>query len=455
MVADLAAIVLAAGRGTRMRSSLPKVLHTLSGRTILERVLANLEALAIERCYVVVGYGGEQIEAHLGSQSQVHFVEQAEQRGTGHAVQQVLPYLAGFGGQVLILNGDAPLLRPETLRALVEVQRASGAEATILTARLADPTGYGRVFLGDDGCVQRVVEHRDCSDFERRNPLINAGIYCYSWPHLAAVLPDLRPENDQAELYLPDTLALLAQVRAFEVGDAQEVFGINDRVQLAEAGRILNERTLARLMRAGVTIVDPASVTIDETVEVAPDAVIEPQSHLRGRTRVAAGCRIGPGSLLEDAVIEAGAEIFYSIVRGSQVGPGTSVGPYAHLRAASEVGAHCRIGNFVEIKNTTVGAHTNAAHLSYLGDASVGERVNFGGGTVIANYDGRDKHRTEIADGVGTGANSVLVAPLKLGPGVYVAAGSTVTEDVAAGMVIARPRQQVKPDWQPRWQRDT
>ncbi|UFP95442.1 bifunctional UDP-N-acetylglucosamine diphosphorylase/glucosamine-1-phosphate N-acetyltransferase GlmU [Gloeobacter morelensis] len=452
MSGQLAAIVLAAGKGTRMRSTLPKVLHPLAGSTILERVLAALGELALAECFIVVGQGADLVRGRIARPG-VQFVEQTEQRGTGHAVQQVIPHLEGFEGEVLVLNGDAPLLRPSTVAHLVEKHRSFGADATILAARIADPGGYGRVFLGAEGRVRQVIEDRDCTEEQRRNDLINGGVYCFRWPALSAVLPALSAANDQGELYLPDALPMLTHVRAVAVEDPQEIFGINDRVQLAQASRILNERALVRLMLSGVTIVDPLRVTIDETVEIEPDVVIEPETHLRGATRIASGCRIGPGALLEDTVVGTGTEILYSVLRRSRVGAHSTVGPYSHLRSGADVGSHCRVGNFVEIKNATIGDHTNAAHLSYVGDARVGERVNFGAGTIVVNYDGKHKHHTEIGDGVRTGANSCLVAPLKLGDGVTVAAGSTVTEDVPSGLVIARSRQVVKPNWQPPYER--
>lgn len=451
MAAHLAVVVLAAGKGTRMRSTLPKVLHPLGGRTILEQVLHNLRGLTCQHCIVVVGYGADRVRAQI-DQPDITFAEQTEQLGTGHAVQQVMPLLTDFSGHVLVLNGDAPLLRPATLERLVTTHVQSGAEATILTARLADPTGYGRVSLDAEGRVLQVIEHRDCTSEQELNTLVNAGIYCYRWERLAEVLPALKADNDQAELYLPDTLMQLANVAQVEVDDPTEVLGINDRLQLAEAGRVLNTRTLERLMQSGVTIVDPASVTVDDTVEVAADVIIEPQTHLRGQTRIATGCRIGPGTLIEDSVLDAGVTVLYSVLHGARVGVLSRVGPYAHLRSESVIGKGCRIGNFVEIKKATVGNGSAAAHLSYLGDATLGERVNIGAGTIIANYDGKHKHHTHLGDDVKTGANSVLVAPLSLGDGVNVAAGSTVTEDVPQGLVIARPRQVVKPEWRPNYE---
>lgn len=452
MTKALCAIVLAAGKGTRMRSSLPKVLHQLGGKTILEHVLHALQPLNLECCFVVVGYEAARVRAAL-TWPELHFVEQTEQLGTGHAVQQVLPRLDGYRGDVLVVNGDAPLLRPETLKELVKAHRREVAQATLLTADLPDPRGYGRVFLDSAGYIQKVIEDRDCTASQQLNHRVNAGLYCFDWPRLVRVLPTLQTNNAQGERYLPDVLAALSKVAQVSVSDSQEVLGINDRVHLAEAGRILNRRTLERLMRGGVTIVDPQSTTIDDTVEIGEDVLIEPQTHLRGRTRIAPGCRIGPGTLIENSEIEADTEVVYSVLRDTRVGARTTVGPYANLHHGTTIGSECRVGNFVEMKNSTLGNQTKTAHLSYLGDAILGNRVNIGAGTITANYDGKHKHRTELADGVKTGANTVLVAPLHLGAGVNVAAGSTVTEDAQSGLVIARARQVNKPDWTPPYER--
>jgi len=455
MARALTAIVLAAGKGTRMRSSLPKVLHRLGGRTMVAHVLEALAPLAPERIFVIVGHGAERVRAELADWPGVECVLQAEQRGTGHAVQQVLPLLAGYTGDVLVVNGDAPLLRPETLAAVVDAHRQAAARATILTARLVNPGGYGRVFLDGEGRVVRVVEDRDCSDDERRNDRVNVGLYCFDWTALAAVLPGLASDNAQGEIYLPDALVPLAPAAQVELADTEEVHGINDRVQLAQAAAILNRRTLERLMRAGVTIVDPTRTTCDATVEAEPDCIVEPETHLRGDTRLGPGCRVGPGALLEDAQLEAEVEVLYSVVRRTRVGARARIGPFAHLRDGAVVGADCRIGNFVELKNTVIGERTNAAHLSYLGDARLGDRVNIGAGTITANYDGRNKHKTEIGDDARTGSHSVLIAPVKVGRGATVAAGSTIHEDVPDGaLAIARVRQTIKPDYRPRWARD-
>lgn len=451
----VAVAILAAGRGTRMKSSLPKVLHSLGGQSFVERVIESLSDIKPERILVIVGYQGQQVEAALRSRygtsetgAILEFVEQPEQLGTGHAVQQVMPHLQSFRGDLLVLNGDLPLLRPTTLKQLLETHQTHHSGATILTATLSNPQGYGRVFCDDNDIVTQIVEDRDCTPAQKQNRRINAGGYCFRWADLAEVLPKLGSDNDQKEYYLTDVMTLLTPVMAVDVADPQEILGINDRKQLAAASEVLQTRIKEHWMMAGVTLINPESITIDDTVQIEPDVIIEPQTHLRGQTTIATGSRIGPGSLIEDSTIGEQTTILYSVVSQSQVGSHSRVGPYAHLRGHTQVGETCRIGNFVELKNATLGDRTNAAHLSYLGDATLGTQVNIGAGTITANYDGVKKHPTVIGDRTKTGSNSVLVAPVTLGADVTVAAGSTVTDDVPDdALVVARARQVVKPGW--------
>ncbi len=447
----VAVAILAAGRGTRMKSSLPKVLHPLGGRTLLERVIDSLQDLLVDHCLVVVGYGAEQVQQAMAAYPQVTFVEQRQQLGTGHAAQQVLPYLENYEGDLLVLNGDVPLLRPDTLKQLINTHQQQGNAATLLTAQLPNPAGYGRVFCDSSNVVTQIVEDRDCSTAQKQNRRINAGVYCFRWPVLAEVLPKLQTNNDQQEYYLTDTVQLMQPVMAVDVDDYQEILGINDRVQLANAYGVLQQRVKEQWMRLGVTLIDPNSITIDEQVQIHPDAVVEPQTHLRGSSVIGAGCRIGPGSLIENSTIHDQATVLYSVVLDSTVGAGSRVGPYSHLRGQVTVGDRCRIGNFVELKATTLGDRTNVAHLTYLGNATVGAQVNVGAGTVTANYDGYEKHPTVIGDRTKTGSNSVLVAPLTIGTDVTIAAGSVITQDVPSdSLAIARAQQTVKPGWRPK-----
>jgi bifunctional UDP-N-acetylglucosamine pyrophosphorylase / glucosamine-1-phosphate N-acetyltransferase len=444
----IAVAVLAAGKGTRMKSSLPKVLHSLGGRSLVEWVLDSATEIAPSRQIVIVGYGSQHVQESLKHLPQLEFAEQTQQLGTGHAVQQVLPLLESFSGHLLVLNGDVPLLRPQTLKSLLDCHIEHNNAATILTAVMPDPKGYGRVFCDENNLLKEIIEDRDCTPEQRQNQRVNAGIYCFRWADLAKVLPTLQSNNDQQEYYLTDAVNYLAPVMAINVPDYQETLGINDRKQLASAYQILQTRIKDHWMAQGVTLIDPDSITIDHTVKIEPDVVIEPQTHLRGQTHISSGCRIGPSSLIENSQIGQGVTVLYSVVSDSSVAPGTRIGPYAHLRNHAQVGENCRIGNFVELKNTTLGTKTNVSHLSYLGDTTAGNQVNIGAGTITANYDGVAKHRTQIGDRVKTGSNSVLVAPLTLGDDVNVAAGSTITEDVPAdSLVIARSRQVVKPGW--------
>ncbi|MEH2278025.1 MAG: bifunctional UDP-N-acetylglucosamine diphosphorylase/glucosamine-1-phosphate N-acetyltransferase GlmU [Nostoc sp.] len=440
--------ILAAGRGTRMKSRLPKVLHSLGGRSLVERVLESVEPLSPSRRIVIVGYQSEEVQAAMHSIKSLEFVEQTVQLGTGHAIQQLLPHLKDYTGDLLILNGDLPLIRSETLKQMLQTHTRNQNAATILTSYLPDPTGYGRVFCNDENIVQQMVEHKDCTAAQRQNQRINAGVYCFGWQDLAKVLPHLQTNNAQKEYYLTDAVTQVGQVMAVDAEDYQEILGINDRLQLAIASEILQKRVKEKWMLAGVTLIDPTSITIDETVELQADVIIEPQTHLRGNTVIQTGSHIGPGSLIENSHLAENVTVQYSVVTDSTVQAGSRIGPYAHLRSQVQVGAGCRVGNFVELKNTQLGDRTNAAHLSYIGDSVVGNQVNIGAGTITANYDGVKKHRTKIGDRTKTGANSVLVAPLTLGDDVYVAAGSTVTEDVPDdSLVIARSRQVVKPAW--------
>ncbi|MBW4664704.1 MAG: bifunctional UDP-N-acetylglucosamine diphosphorylase/glucosamine-1-phosphate N-acetyltransferase GlmU [Chroococcus sp. CMT-3BRIN-NPC107] len=450
----VAVAILAAGRGTRMKSNLPKVLHSLGGRSLLERVLESLQTISPQRRMIIVGYQAQEVKTALQEKPAarilptVEFIEQQKQLGTGHAVQQVIPHLAGFTGDLLVLNGDVPLLRPETIKQLLQAHQEHQNAVTILTAQLPNPQGYGRVFCNGQNIIKEIVEDRDCTTAQKQNRRINAGVYCFNWSKLMEVLPHLQANNDQKEYYITDAVNQLEQAMAVDVEDYQEMLGINDRQQLATAYEILQRRVKSKWMAAGVTMIDPDSITIDDTVILHPDVIIEPQTHLRGNTEINSGCRLGPGSLIENSHIGENVTVLYSVVRNSIVHANSQIGPYTHLRTEVEVGAGCRVGNFVELKKTKLGSHNNVAHLSYLGDATLGEKVNVGAGTITANYDGVNKHPTKIGDRTKTGANSILVAPLNIGNDVYIAAGSTVTQDAPDDcLIIGRSRQVIKRGW--------
>ncbi len=447
----VAVAILAAGRGSRMKSNLPKVLHSLGGLTLVERVIDSCGLINPEKVLVIVGYQADKVKNSLDGIENIQFVEQKEQLGTGHAVCQVLPYLKDYTGDLLVLNGDVPLLRQETIEKLLQTHQNHQNAATILTAKLPNPSGYGRVFCDERNLVKQIVEHRDCNASQKENNRINAGIYCFKWDFLADVLPKLTPNNNQKEYYLTDVVDYLNPVMAVDVEDYLEISGINNRKQLTKAYDVLQERIKDYWMSAGVTLVNPDSITIDETVSLESDVVIEPQTHLRGKTTIGSGSRIGPGSLIENSKIGENVTVLYSVVTDSQVENSSRIGPYTHLRGHASVGESCRIGNFVEVKKTSIGKNTNIAHLSYLGDAKLGEKVNVGAGTITANYDGYQKHLTQIGSGTKTGANSVLVAPINIGDDVTVAAGSVVTKDVENdSLVIARVRQVTRKGWRPK-----
>lgn len=444
----LAVAILAAGKGTRMKSKLPKVLHLLGSKSLVERAIDSCNLVQPDRQLVIIGYEGQKIENALNHLQGVEFVEQREQLGTGHAIIQLIPYLEDFTGDLIVLNGDVPLLRPETVQKLVKTHQENNNAATLLTANLPNPQGYGRVFCDKNNLVTQIIEDRDCNPEQQKNSRINAGVYCFNWQKLREVLPKLSTNNDQQEYYLTEVVDYLAPVMALDVDDHLEISGINDRRQLAVAYDILQARIKEAWMMAGVTMINPSSITIDETVQLGIDVTIEPQTYLRGNTIIGSGCKIGPGCLIENSQLDDNITILYSVISDSKVSANTRIGPYAHLRGGVELGENCRVGNFVEIKKSLIGNKTNVAHLSYLGDATLGNQVNVGAGTITANYDGVKKHPTIIGDGTKTGSNSVFVAPVTIGEGVTVAAGSVITHDVPDNsLAIAREKQRVIEGW--------
>ena len=451
----VAVAILAAGKGTRMKSDLPKVLHLLGGRSLVERVLISCADLQPERQLAIVGYQAHRVKEAMIHYPDLEFVEQTQQLGTGHAVQQLLPHLADFQGDLIVLNGDVPLLRPETLKALLQTHQQHQNAATILTAQTSNPQGLGRVFCDSNDLLKEIIEDRDCTDTQRQNRRINAGIYCFNWQKLQAVLPQLQSNNSQQEYYITDAVNLLSPVMVYDVPDDREILGINDRRQLATADRVLRSRIVDRWMAAGVTTIDADSITIDDTVSIGVDTIIEPQTHLRGNTTIGSGCRIGPGSLIENSQVGNNVTLMYSVVVDSSIGHDANIGPFAHIRQQAQVGAACRVGNFVELKKSSLGDNTNVAHLSYLGDATIGTQVNIGAGTITVNYDGKHKHRTTIGNFARIGSNNTLVAPLSIGAQVTTAAGSTIVNDVPDDcLAIARSHQTIKPGWRPKWHQE-
>ncbi len=444
----VAVAILAAGKGTRMKSELPKVLHKLGAKTLVERVLDSCQLLQPTKQLIIVGYQADQVKQSFSLDPKIEFVDQTEQLGTGHAIQQLIPYLKGFKGDLLVLNGDVPLLRNESLQTLLQIHKKNQNDATLLTAQLPNPKGYGRVFCDGNNYVTQIVEDRDCRDAQKQNNRVNGGIYCFNWEKLAQILPNLSADNDQKEYYLTDVVHFLDKVMAVDVDDYLEISGINDRLQLASAYEILQMRVKNYWMKEGVTMINPDTITIEDTVKFESDVIIEPQTHLRGNTTIAKGSKIGPGCLINNSNIGENVTVIYSVISDSEINSHTTVGPFAHLRGEAKIGQSCRIGNFVEVKKSTIGDQTNVAHLTYLGDAILANHVNIGAGTITANYDGVNKHQTYIGKGTKTGANSVLVAPITLGENVTVGAGSTITKDVEDNaLVVARNKQKVIPNW--------
>ncbi len=430
------AVVLAAGKGKRMHADLPKVLHRVCGQPLIQFVLDALHQASVASPILVVGHGAGLVRDTVGPQAR--YVEQAEQRGTGHAALQALPHLPDDGHPILVLYGDTPLLRPDTLQALIALHRTSGSAAALLSAEVPDPSGYGRVIRDREGRVIKIVEEADGSVEERRVREINAGTYVFTQPALREALRALTPDNAQGEYYLTDTIGwLLARGQKVSalVAGAEETMGVNSRQELAAVEAAMRARILDGLMDAGVTIVDPASTYVHAGVRVGRDTVIHPQTFLEGATVIGARCTIGPQARLVDAILEDEITVVTSSVEQSSIGEGSTVGPYSHLRPGTRVGRSVEIGNFAELKNATVGDRTKVHHMSYLGDVTVGARVNIGAGTVVCNYDGKRKHHTIIEDDAFIGSDTMLIAPLRVGKGAVTGAGSVVNKDVPPGGV--------------------
>jgi bifunctional UDP-N-acetylglucosamine pyrophosphorylase/glucosamine-1-phosphate N-acetyltransferase len=456
----LTVVVLAAGEGTRMKSpALPKVLHSFAGRSLLGHALAATADLAAERTAVVIGHRRDQVAAHLAEIAPGAMpVVQDEQNGTGHAVRIALEQLVKTGpvtGTVLVLPGDAPLLSPATLTRLVAEHTGSGAAATLLTSVLPDPTGYGRVIRAENearpDAVLRVVEHKDASPEELAVDEISALVYAFDAGPLRDAVGRLSTDNAQGEEYLPEVVSIFVaegrDVRA-RTAPAEETAGVNDRVQLAAAHRAYNQRLLEEHMRAGVRVIDPASCWLDAGVQLAPDVTLAQNVQLHGDTRVETGAQIGPDSTLTDTVVGAGSVLTRTVANGAIVGAGVTVGPYAYLRPGTELADQVHVGTYVEIKGSDIGRGSKVPHLSYVGDASIGEYTNIGAATVFVNYDGVHKHRSTVGNHARTGADNMFVAPVHVGDGAYTAAGSVISSDVPAGALgVGRARQHNVAGW--------
>jgi bifunctional UDP-N-acetylglucosamine pyrophosphorylase / glucosamine-1-phosphate N-acetyltransferase len=448
-----AVVVLAAGEGTRMKSSIPKVLHSVGGRTLVHHAVSAASELDPEHLVVVVGHGRDQVTAHLAEVApKAATAVQDEQLGTGHAVSCALQDLPQLAGTIVVTYGDIPLLTGATLRGLVDAHTESGDAVTILTAHLADPTGYGRVLHAADGRVSGVVEQKDATDEQQQIHEINSGIYAFDAATLAAALARLTTDNAQGELYLTDVVGIVNgdgnRVGSLAMEDTWQIEGVNDRVQLAALHRELNRRTVERWMRDGVTVRDPQTTWVDTDVTLGRDVVLEPNTLLRGTTTVAEGARIGPNTELVDTEVGARAEISNATSYDAVIGPDATVGPYTYLRPGTRLGPRAKAGGFVEMKKAVLGDDAKVPHLSYVGDADIGSGANIGAGTIFANYDGVTKSHTDIGEHSFVGSNSVLVAPVEIADGAYVAAGSAITGRVEPGeLAVARGKQRNIRGW--------
>lgn len=443
-------VILAAGMGTRMKSKMPKVLHKVCGKPLSKWVIDASKAAGADKVCAVVGHKAETVKEVLGDVCE--FALQAEQKGTGHAVMQAIDVIKNSKGEVVILNGDTPLITAETINKAIEYHKNNGNQATVITAILDDATGYGRIVRDNDGSVLKIVEQKDASEEEKKINEVNSGMYVFDAQSLVYALDKITPNNAQGEYYLTDTLEILLsagkKIGGYAISDNDEIRGINDRVQLNEAEKIMQKRINEYHMRNGVTMRNPESVYIEDGVEIGNDTKICQNVTIKSGTKIGSDCVIGSGSMLNRAVIHDGVDVLSSVILESEVDEGTHVGPFAYIRPNCHVGKEVKVGDFVELKNSNIDDGTKISHLTYIGDSDVGKRVNFGCGTVTCNYDGKKKYRTTIGDDCFVGCNTNFVSPINVGDGVYIAAGSTITEDIPENSLsIARARQVNKEGW--------
>ena len=443
-------VILAAGMGTRMKSKMPKVLHTVCGKPLSKWVIDASKAAGADKVCAVVGHKAETVKEVLGDVCE--FALQAEQKGTGHAVMQAIDVIKNSKGEVVILNGDTPLITAETINKAIEYHKNNGNQATVITAILDDATGYGRIVRDNDGSVLKIVEQKDASEEEKKINEVNSGMYVFDAQSLVYALDKITPNNAQGEYYLTDTLEILLsagkKIGGYAISDNDEIRGINDRVQLNEAEKIMQKRINEYHMRNGVTMRNPESVYIEDGVEIGNDTEICQNVTIKSGTKIGSDCVIGSGSMLDRAVIHDSVDVLSSVILESEVDEGTHVGPFAYIRPNCHVGKEVKVGDFVELKNSNIDDGTKISHLTYIGDSDVGKRVNFGCGTVTCNYDGKKKYRTTIGDDCFVGCNTNFVSPINVGDGVYIAAGSTITEDIPENSLsIARAKQVNKEGW--------
>ncbi|GGH88310.1 bifunctional UDP-N-acetylglucosamine pyrophosphorylase/glucosamine-1-phosphate N-acetyltransferase [Pullulanibacillus pueri] len=449
-MANRYAVILAAGQGTRMKSKLYKVLHQVCGKPMIQHIVDQIKPLAFEKLVTVVGHGAERVKEQLADSTE--YVLQEEQLGTGHAVLQASAILGNLEGTTVVLCGDTPLVTQDTIETLLEYHEKAQSAATVLTAYTDSPKGYGRIIRSVDGALERIVEEKDASSEERSIKEVNSGIFCFDNHKLFSALSKVSNDNAQGEYYLPDVLSILQNeghsISACQVDAFDELLGVNDRVALARAEKLMQKRINEDLMRKGVTLIDPDHTYISIDVEIGADTVVLPGCKISGTTTIGEDCEIGPHTEIKDSQVGNSTTIKQSVVSDSEVGNGVHIGPFAHIRPLSKIGNDVKVGNFVEIKKSSIGEGTKASHLSYIGDAEVGAKVNLGCGSITVNYDGTHKFLTKIEDGAFIGCNANLVAPVTVGKGAFVAAGSTITDDINANaLAIARARQTNKENY--------
>ncbi|MFS7206188.1 bifunctional UDP-N-acetylglucosamine diphosphorylase/glucosamine-1-phosphate N-acetyltransferase GlmU [Carnobacterium divergens] len=444
------AIILAAGQGSRMKSKLYKVLHSVAGKPMVEHVVEQVELAGTDRVVTIVGFGAEKVKEYLGNRSE--YALQEEQLGTGHAVLQAASLLKDQEGVTLVICGDTPLLTSETLKDLFDYHQEKGAKATILTAFAEDPTGYGRVIRDELGIVEKIVEQKDANHEEARVQEINTGTYCFDNKMLFDALTKVGNKNSQGEYYLPDVIEIMKDnnqiVAAYRMKNFDEALGVNDRIALAEANRTMRERINYNHMKNGVTLIDPKGTYIDSDVQIGSDTIVEAGVILKGKTIIGEDCFIGAHSEINNCQIGDRVRVVSSNLEDSKMANDSNIGPYSHLRPNSTIGERVHLGNFVEVKNAVIDEDSKVGHLTYVGDADLGKNINVGCGTIFVNYDGKNKHRATVGDNVFIGCNANLVAPVSVEKNTYIAAGSTITSDVPEGsLAIARARQENKADY--------
>lgn len=443
----LAIAILAAGKGTRMVSNLPKVLHKLSGETLLNRIINKSKKLNPDRIIVVVGHKPDLVKESLLNDDNLEIVLQEPQLGTGHAVQVLLKEFNNFKGNLLILNGDVPLIKTKSLKELLKVHSSRNADVSLITTKKENPFGYGRVFKKDN-FIEKIIEEKDCTSNEKQNKLINAGIYCFNMEKLSNIINNLESNNNQKEFYITDTISLLRKAISFEIMDEEEIQGINNRIDLAKCEQIIQRKIKTKHMLNGVTFVNPESSSVSEESEIGIDVIIEENSHIRGFSKISDNCIIGPNTFIENTSIKKNSKVVNTTIFNSEIMDNVKIGPYSHIRPGSTISSYSKVGNFVEIKNSYLSESVKVNHLSYVGDTNIGKFTNVGAGTITANYDGIKKNITNIGEYCSVGSNSVLIAPITLGSAVTIGAGSVINKDVKSNsLAISRVKQLNIDNW--------